>query len=798
MYRSMHMLVVVVVLAMAAIFPAFGQGDAGNPAPPSSTEAQPQPVFPPRAWRGDANASMERPSDPASIEVSLDFVKADLTNVLGFLSLASGIPIITDADVKGTVTITGVQKVPLSLAYDVINSALRVRGYTMVGTLRDTMIRVVPLKKAIADRAVVQVGADLDKIGTGDAIITQVIPLQYISAAKLRDELKPLVADDQANMLAVSSTNTLIITDTEGNVRRLVQIINILDKDTSDVVDVEVYQCKYASAPVLVSSLEKVLNTANSSATRMNQPNRGEGGPPPEQGGPPPSATSSDGVLSLKGELRISADERTNAIIISASRPKIDMVLGLIAKLDVNTTSEVHAKIFHLQYADATIVANQLNTLFEQPQGGNNNRMNFMMWGMPDTSSASKTDYAGLKRNMIVADVRSNSVVVTATEQNMQQFESMIRDLDSPTVLSDITRTFQLKYANATELASTLNSLFRGNTQRGFSLRDLFSNTSNQTGDPIASLKNITVVADSKSNTLLFTGPPQAFSMIEGILTQLDRRTVQVFIEVAIVDVTLDNTTKFGIEWTWNSDEKAPDGTTPRETIGTNFGLSSEKLGLRYSIISDNLKALLHALQTRSDVRVYSTPSITTADNVPAKISIGQDVPFVSSSEETSGGNFRQTVEFKNVSIALNVTPHVNETSDLINLDVQQTINELIGTEAELNAPIIANREAKTTVMVDDGQTIVIGGIIKQNRERELNAVPILSKIPLLGEAFKSRTWRNTQSELMVFLTPHILRDEQSTAEITKQAQQRLSDPFVQQVPAAQQTPSTQQTPGEK
>jgi general secretion pathway protein D len=174
---------------------------------------------------------------------------------------------------------------------------------------------------------------------------------------------------------------------------------------------------------------------------------------------------------------------------------------------------------------------------------------------------------------------------------------------------------------------------------------------------------------------------------------------------------------------------------------------------------------------------VYSTPSITTADNVQANISIGQDIPFVSSEEDTNGGNARRTVAFKNVSIALTVTPHVNESSELIALDVRQTINELIGTEEKLNAPIIANRQANTTVMVKDGQTIVIGGIIKDNRERDLEAVPYISKIPILGELFKYRTWKDQKSELMVFLRPHILMDEQSVDDVTMQQQHKLSDP---------------------
>ncbi|MHB9110418.1 MAG: secretin N-terminal domain-containing protein [Armatimonadota bacterium] len=796
MYRYLLTLLFIGLLAGSIAFVAFGQvapptqpaaPAAEAPAAPAPAPAPetPQPIRGPFEGNGGGAPTVMIPDRPIDLEkdtVSIAFSKADLLNVLNFLSMATGIPIVVDADVKGTVTINSMRKVQLPLAYDVINSALRARGYTMVGTLKDRMIRVSTLEKAVADRAVVQEGKDYTKLGTSDTFVTQVIPLENISAARLKEELKPLVADKQANLLAVGSSNTLIVTDTEGNVKRLLQVIELLDKDTSDVLDVDVYSCKYASAAALVLSLEKVFGIT-STPPGGQQPGRGQpqgGGQPGQPGGQPTFATT-DGPLSLKGEVHIASDDRTNSIVISATKEKIKLIRSLIEKLDVDTTSEVKARVFPLKNADATSAASQLNSLFEQPQGGgSNNRSPFFFYGGQPQSSSAADNYASLKRNLVVADVRTNSLVVTATEQNMKQFEELIAQLDTPNALSEVARTFQLKYASAGTVATTLNNLFRGQ-RGGFSFFDVIMGNSRNQDDPISRLRNITVVAESKTNTLLITGPPQAFAMIETIIAQLDRRTPQVFIQVAIVDVTLDDTNKFGIEWQWSNDPHGTEGAKTLHDVGPGFGLADEKYGLKYSVLSDNLKVLLHALTTRSNVKVYSTPSITTADNVPATISIGQDIPFVSTSEETDNGNLRQTVDFKNVSITLNVTPHVTAmTADvpLITMDVQQTINELIGREIELNAPIIANRQAKTTVMVKDGQTIVIGGIIKENSERQTKAVPVLSKIPLLGELFKSRTNIKSKSELMVFITPRILKDDDSVDERTAAERNKLSEPL--------------------
>jgi general secretion pathway protein D len=781
MTRFQHSMIFVGLLLALTALVAWGQNEAVKPAEKPAENAAPAATEPAPAPSTDAPFATPAetpvpadvppvPVDPEKVEVSIAFTKADLSNVLNFLSMASGIPIVVDGDVKGTVTITSMRKVPLPLAYEVINAALRVRGYTMVGTLKDKLIRVVALKKSIADKAMVRIGANPDELSDSDQIVTQVIPLQFISAAKLQAELKPLVADDQANLLAVSSSNSLILTDTEGNVRRLLRIVNLLDKDTTDVLDVEVYRCKFASATALIISLEKVFGVST-----QQRPGQQPGQPQPNQGQPgQPSVRTDDGVLSLKGELRLSADDRTNAIVISAAPARIKMVRTLLEKLDIDTSPEVRSKTYRLQYADATGVATQLNALFEQPQGGTPSRN---PWVSSQTRQLSQSEYAGLKQNVIVADVRTNSVIVTATEQNLREFDSMIKELDAPSVLSDVTRTFQLKYAKAPAVAQTMTTLFRGSNQRMSFWDVMLGNNTSGSGDPIASLRRITVVADEKTNTLLLTGPSQSFTMVESIIAQLDRRTPQVFIQVAIVDVTLDDSTKFGVEWNWANDPHNANNAPTKQDVKTGFGLADEKLGLKYSVISDNLQSLLHALTTRSNVRVYSTPSITTADNVPATISIGQDVPFVSSSEETSNGNLRQAVEFKNVSIALNVTPHVSLSSGLISLDVHQTINELMGREVEMNAPIIANREAKTTVMVNDGQTIVIGGIIKENSEKVTSGVPFLSKLPLIGEMFKSRTRKGAQSELMVFLTPRILRDEESVTAITEQERSKLSNP---------------------
>ena len=288
-------------------------------------------------------------------------------------------------------------------------------------------------------------------------------------------------------------------------------------------------------------------------------------------------------------------------------------------------------------------------------------------------------------------------------------------------------------------------------------------------------MKNITVVAETKTNSLLVTGPPNTATLMDDLIAKLDRRTAQVFIEVAIVDVTLTNDTKFGVEWEWKGSSTNKNGTTYNHSGSTDFGLSSETNGFKYSVISNNMSALLYALKTRSNVKVLSTPTITTSDNVEASISIGEDVPYLSN-ETVTDNTTTKSVSFQNVAIALTVTPHVNDATNVIALEVNQTINEILGYQSALNnAPIVANREADTSISVKDGQTIVIGGIIKDSTSLDVSEVPVLSKLPLVGGLFRSKTNSKSKSELMVFLTPHIIKGEDDTTEITQQACEKLS-----------------------
>jgi general secretion pathway protein D len=266
---------------------------------------------------------------------------------------------------------------------------------------------------------------------------------------------------------------------------------------------------------------------------------------------------------------------------------------------------------------------------------------------------------------------------------------------------------------------------------------------------------NIKIVAEDTTNSLIITTYKRNLEVLSKIIKQLDVILPQVLIEAKIVEVTLDDNSKFGIEWMWEHSTTA-DGKSYQQNGTTNFGLADEIYGLKYTIAGKAIDTLLMALEKNTNVNILSTPKILTVDNKQAIINIGQEVPYLESTQQTSTGVVT-SYAFKDVGVILTVTPRINK-SGTVSLDVDQQINSLI--EFTLfNAPVIAKRQATASVTVRDGQTMIIGGIMQDNKTETINRVPIISSIPFIGKLFQRKEVTATKTELMVFITPHIIRD---------------------------------------
>ncbi len=720
--------------------------------------------------------------------ISMNFDQADIDHVLKFMAEQSGKTIVKEPTVQTKVTIVSTAKITVADAFRILSALLAVKGFSLIED--DTIIRVVPQKSALKEP--MEVRTEEGAVRRADQYVTQIVQIEHIDAAKLQEDLKPLIPDDQGHLIASADTNILVIIAPQATVSRVLEVIKALDTDRTEVTQVDVIPLEFADAQELAENLNELFQEESPMAglppdvRRRIQEAMRRGGSPGGEGATPPSLPQR-GLLDVRGQVKIVAEQRTNSLIVSASEANLEVIKDIVEKVDVDLRPEVEAKIVPLQLADATTLADQINQLYEESsQFSRRGGSFFSSMFRPYYSSSSYSRYGrgetttGLAANRVVPDVRTNSLIITADGENMAQILALVKDLDVPSEIEEVVKPIPLENAVAEEVAETINNLIQGQTRgRGFFSFMLLGGRQSQGGEaPLDQLQRVNVVADAPTNTILLSGPPETFATLERLIKQLDRQVPQVYIQVLIADITLDKSNRLGIEWSL-IDKNLLGHSSATGQLGTAFeGLAQVATGLSYSIISNSIQAFLRTLDTRGDVEILSSPNIVAADNTPATISIGEQIPYQESTRETTGGSIQQTTGFVDVANTLEVTPHVNQ-RERITLEVSQTVDALIAFDEKLLAPRVAKRTAETTVEVRDGQTIVIGGIISKQKSVTIQGVPILRKIPIIGPLFEDKKKQESRSELLVFLTPHIILDDAQVDALTEGQSRRMSiDPL--------------------
>lgn len=439
----------------------------------------------------------------------------------------------------------------------------------------------------------------------------------------------------------------------------------------------------------------------------------------------------------------LAAVSSANALIISDRSANIARLEELIRELDRAQTGD-HS-IVDLQYGWATDIAEVLrNTL----------------------ARGEAQDTAG---SQIIADSRTNRLIFTGPEQARRKLASLAKTLDTPSTRSANTRVIRLRHNDAKSLAETLGD---------------FSETLAMPADGEmvnGRVQNTLIRADESLNALVMLAEPELLGMLESIVRQLDIPRAQVMVEAAIVEVSGDITDALGVQWAID----ARGGTGGAG--GVSFGNTGLSVGRVLNAINDNeipnnlpdgaiigigtrsFGALITALSANSKSNLLSTPSLLTLDNQEAEILVGQNVPFQTGSYTTdaSGANNPfTTIERQDIGVTLKVTPHINEGATL-RLQIEQEISS-IAPSASLTAQavdLVTNkRSIKTTILAEDGQVIVLGGLIQDDVTRTDSKVPLLGDIPFLGALFRSTQETHIKRNLMVFLRPTVVRDRAGQA----------------------------------
>lgn len=480
----------------------------------------------------------------------------------------------------------------------------------------------------------------------------------------------------------------------------------------------------------------------------------------------------------------------TNTVIIVDYASNVEKLMAIISQMDTPTHEEV-ISLFQLKYAGAKEMAEKVEKIFKGRSAG---RGSVVGGGMPPGAPPGMppggqpgAQFGGLQDVLVIPDDRINAIVVTANKNVTAQILSLIEKLDvrPPTGKGNINVRY-LKNGDAESMSKVLMNLTQGSQAGG-------QPQAPRMGAPGQAMKfqdKITITPDKATNSLVVTASVEDFETLDQVIEKLDIRRKQVFVEALIMEVTTDKAKQFGIEWRTTSNFTQPG---VQGIGGTNFGninnvaqnpLNSP-MGLAVGVVDGvisfggkdflNIGALLHALESEQGINVLSTPNIMTTDNEEAEIVVARNVPFQTSQSQTTGGNTVSTFERKNIGITLKIKPQISESDD-VRLAVYQEISSVLPVEEQLAKDIMTfTRSIKTTVLVRDSQNVVIGGLISDDLRDTETKVPVFGDIPIMGWLFKSMKKQKTKTNLLVFITPHIITRAEDMDKITSSKSRTIS-----------------------
>jgi len=648
------------------------------------------------------NPQSVRPGEP----VTLNFANADIEAVARTMATITGRNVVVDPRVKGQLNLVTERAVTPAAAFEQFLAALRLQGYTVVET--SGLYKVVPEAEGKLQGSSVRVWqGGAPAAAGGGQIVTQIFKLNFENAANLVPVLRPLISPN--NTINVNpGNNSLVITDYADNLARLGRIVAAMDM--SNASDVEVIPLKNAIA----SDLAPLVAAA----------------------GATPGAAQGQTDNSFKTTLL--ADPSSNSLILRAANPaRLAQVRSLVQKLDQapapgSSAANGNIHVVYLKNADATKLATTLRAA--------------MAAGGGSGASASASSSTGAPTGNISGLSTATAGTNTASASN-----------------------------------SGMASASGGGLGTGGGNLGGASSSAPSTGGQIQ--------ADPATNSLIITAPEPQYRQLRTVIDQLDGRRAQVLVESLIVEVTASKLAEFGIQWQGILGKQG-DGTIG--VIGTNSSQSGANIvnitgalasgsstaaatalgtlgkGLNLALAPRingqyYLGALANFLQNSGDANVLSTPNLMTLDNEEARIIIGNNVPFVTGSYAASAGtstvNPFTTVERKDVGLVLRVRPQISE-NGTVKMAIYQEVSKIeASTLKDPNGPTTSKRAIESNVVVDDGNIIVIGGLLEDSYSSGEDKVPLFGDIPVVGNLFRSESRSRSKTNLMVFLRPIVVRD---------------------------------------
>ncbi len=456
----------------------------------------------------------------------------------------------------------------------------------------------------------------------------------------------------------------------------------------------------------------------------------------------------------------LAAYPATNVLIISDRANNVERLLTIIRRIDQVSDSEI--EVITLQFASAVEVVRVLTSLKR---------------ATPAAKGAAAAAGGG---QVLVADERTNSVLLSGDRASRLRMRAIISHLDTPLDTGGNTDVIYLRYATAADIVDTLLGVGKIEEQEAQQGK----------GKVTAPKGAFDIQADEATNALVITAPPDIMRTLKHVISQLDIRRAQVLVEAVIAEVSEDTARELGVQWAFGgSGNNSPVGVVNFTNSGSLISdvingaadaasggsfpsiVDNALLGFAKTNGSFNYLAVMNLLASDANTNILSTPTLVTLDNEEAEIVIGENVPFVTGSFSSTGANDGatnpfQTIQREDVGLTLKIKPQINE-GDALRLEIEQEVSNIADSVAGAADIVTNKRSIKTNVMVDDGQVVVLGGLIEEKIGESVQKVPFLGDIPFLGALFRSKTADVTKTNLMVFIHPVILRDAAVTQSYT-------------------------------
>jgi general secretion pathway protein D len=649
-------------------------------------------------------------------EVTLNFVNANLDEVLkAVLGDILGINYILDPKVQANVTLQTNRPVKRSDVLPILERVLQGNDLALVQT--DGVYQVMPSASATATGAVSVRGAvGGPTAGQG----TEIIPLRYTSARQLRGVLEPFVP--QGVIMQTDDTrNLVIVSGTRGQIQSFAQLVAVFDVDWLAGTSFGLFPLEHATPTAVARELATILETAEGPLSRV---------------------------------VRIVPLDRISAVLVASPQPDyIGRIQTWVERLDTGWNESVPGLyVYRVQNSRASDLAKVLERTFVDTE----------VRQLQPAAGGAGTGTGAPIGGTVTPQSRSPAIIGGATGGGGGGASPLPQPL--PSGEAGQSAGPAVPAVPRTRVETTVDTAAGAATS-----------AVTTTGDTAGAVPPPRIVADEKNNTLVIYARPRDYRMIESALKRLDILPLQVLIEATVAEVTLTDALNYGLQWFFQSGNHSL--TLSRATSGA---VSPTFPGFDYLFATPSARVVLNALSDVTDVNVVSAPQLMVLDHQTAVLQVGDEVPIAvqqARSVTDADAPIVNSIALRDTGVILRVTPRVNSTGITI-LEIEQEVSDVAKTtSSSIDSPTIKQRRIKSTVSVADGETLALGGLIRDNDTKGRNGIPVLSDIPVLGALFGARSRNKSRTELLILLTPRVVRNPAEGRAVTEDLRRRMSAP---------------------